>query len=91
MSELDEAALVEINTVRRRQLVNAVAHGTGRSWTSARRRLPALVLGLVLAVLVLAGVAITQVVQGELANRRSMSGQTTSGPSAPTPTTSPTN
>jgi hypothetical protein len=90
VSEADEAALVEINAVRRRQLVNAVTHGTTRSWTSVRRRTPALILGLVLAVVVLLGVAVTQVVRAQLAaNHRTMNGQTpspTSSTPAPTAT-----
>ena len=70
MSERDELAAVEVRRVRRKQLVNAVVHGSSRSWASTGRRWPAVLAGLVMAMILVLGAGVTQVVRNQLAQNR---------------------
>lgn len=78
MPELDELAALEVRRVRRRQLINAVVHGSARSWTTGTRRWPMVLAGGALAVLVILGVGVTQVVRAQLAETRQSQTQPTS-------------
>jgi hypothetical protein len=66
----DDVALVEVRAVHRRQVVNAVVHGSSRSWTSARRRWPAVLAGLLLVVVALLAVGVVEVIRDQVAAGR---------------------
>jgi hypothetical protein len=70
MSTRDEDGLLEVRAVRRQQLTTAALHGSSRSWMSRRRRLPAVIGGIVLAGAIVLGVGITQVVRAQVATNK---------------------
>lgn len=55
-----ERYVLEADAMRRRQLRSALLHGSRRTWREHRRIWPALVVGLIVVAVVVAGLAVTE-------------------------------
>jgi anti-sigma factor RsiW len=65
-----ERYILEADVMRRRQLRAALLHGTRRSWRETNRAWPAVVVGLILAAVVVAGLAVVQALDKTKENQR---------------------
>lgn len=54
-----ERYLLEADNLRRRQLRSALLHGSSRTWRDRRRIWPAVIVGIILAAIIAAAIAIT--------------------------------
>lgn len=78
-----ERYVLEADAMRRRQLRSALLHGSGRNWRENRRAWPAIVAGLIVVAVILAGLSVAQALKVSLRNN-----PTTPTP-APTTTAAP--
>ena len=88
-----EKYVLEADAMRRRQLRSALLHGSRRTWREHARIWPAVVIGLIVVAVVIAGLAVTQAFQKTQENERKQQRQqqrpTTSAPQTPGPSATP--
>lgn len=86
-----ERYVLEADAMRRRQLRSALLHGSRRTWREHTRTWPAVVVGIIVVAVVIAGLAVTQAFKKtqenekkdqEKQNRPTASAPRTPGPSA---------
>lgn len=65
-----ERYLLEADVMRRRQLRSALLHGSRRTWREHRRVWPAVVVGLIVVAVILAGLAVTEAFDATQENQR---------------------
>lgn len=90
-----ERYVLEADAMRRRQLRSALLHGSARNWRESRRIWPAVVAGLVVVAVILAGLSVMQALKVSLKNNPPSPGPTAptapaSSPVVPTVPTAPT-
>lgn len=87
-----ERYVLEADAMRRRQLRSALLHGSARNWRESRRIWPAVVVGLVVVAVILAGLSVMQALKVSLKNNPPAPGPTApaSSPAVPTAPTAPT-
>ncbi len=77
-----ERYVLEADVMRRRQLRSALLHGSRRTWREHRRVWPAVVVGIVVAAVIIAAMAVGDAV------RKTQQIEQQDSPSVPTPTAS---
>ncbi|MEX0428603.1 hypothetical protein AB3X52_13310 [Nocardioides sp. DS6] len=77
-----ERYVLEADAMRRRQLRSALLHGSRRTWREHARVWPAVVVGLVVAAVIVAALAVTQALQKTQENEKKEQQQ----PQQPSPT-----
>ena len=85
-----ERYVLEADAMRRRQLRSALLHGSRRTWREHRRIWPALVVGLIVVAVVVAGLAVTEAFRKTEENEKKEQQQDrppSSAPATPGPTT----
>jgi len=65
-----ERYVLEADAMRRRQLRSALLHGSRRTWREHRRAWPAVVVGIVLAAVVVAALAVMQALDKTVENQK---------------------
>lgn len=65
-----ERYLLEADVMRRRQLRSALLHGSRRTWREHRRVWPAVVVGLIVVAVIVAGLAVRDAFQATQENQR---------------------
>lgn len=78
-----ERYVLEADAMRRRQLRSALLHGSARNWRENRRAWPAIVAGLIVVAVILAGLSVAQALKVSLRNNPTT-------PVTPAPTSAPT-
>ncbi|GAB4011396.1 hypothetical protein [Nocardioides ultimimeridianus] len=63
-----ERYVLEADAMRRRQLRSALLHGSARNWRENRRAWPAVVAGLIVVAVILAGLSVAQALRISLRN-----------------------
>ncbi len=64
-----ERYVLEADAMRRRQLRSALLHGSRRTWREHPRTWPAVVIGLVVAAVIVAGLAVAQALDKTVENQ----------------------
>lgn len=89
-----EKYVLEADAMRRRQLRSALLHGSRRTWRDHLRIWPAVVVGIIVVAVILAGLAVTEAFKKTAANEKdeqrqraqpSASAPVTPGPSRASP------
>lgn len=87
-----ERYVLEADAMRRRQLRSALLHGSRRTWREHRRIWPALVVGLIVVAVIVAGLAVTEAFrkteENEKKEQREQNRPSSSAPATPGPTAS---
>ncbi|WP_456696078.1 hypothetical protein [Aeromicrobium sp. P5_D10] len=88
-----ERYVLEADAMRRRQLRSALLHGSRRTWRDHPRIWPAVVVGIIVVAVILAGLAVTEAFkktsQNEKDEQRQRDRPATSAPAKPGTTGSP--
>jgi flagellar biosynthesis/type III secretory pathway M-ring protein FliF/YscJ len=88
-----ERYVLEADAMRRRQLRSALLHGSRRTWREHSRAWPAVVVGLIVVAVIVAGLAVTQAFQKTEQNEKKQEKQNkppSSAPLLPGPGATPT-
>jgi flagellar biosynthesis/type III secretory pathway M-ring protein FliF/YscJ len=78
-----ERYVLEADAMRRRQLRSALLHGSRRTWREHSRAWPAVVVGLIVVAVIIAGLAVTQAFQKTEQNQKKQEKQNKAPSSAP--------
>lgn len=84
-----ERYVLEADAMRRRQLRSALLHGSGRNWREGRRVWPAVVAGLIVVAVILAGLSVAQALKISLHNNPVPPTPTPTAPVTPSPAPTP--
>lgn len=88
-----ERYVLEADAMRRRQLRSALLHGSRRTWRDHPRIWPAVVVGIIVVAVIIAGLAVTEAFkktsQNEKEEQRQRDRPATSAPATPGPTGNP--
>ncbi|MBW9208824.1 hypothetical protein KV100_04080 [Mumia sp. zg.B21] len=87
-----EKYVLEADALRRRQLRSALLHGTRRTWREHRSTWPAVLAGVIVVAVIVAGMAVTSAYQRQqdIQERQERQRSSAETPSASVPTPSPT-
>lgn len=88
-----ERYVLEADAMRRRQLRSALLHGSRRTWREHRRIWPAVVVGVIVVAVIIAGLAVTEAfkktTENEREREREQKRPPASAPVTPGPTSTP--
>ncbi|WP_370614117.1 hypothetical protein [Mumia sp. Pv 4-285] len=86
-----EKYVLEADALRRRQLRSALLHGTRRTWREHRSTWPAVLAGVIVVAVIVAGMAVTSAYQRQqdIQDRQERERERAMTPSATTPSPSP--
>jgi len=87
-----ERYVLEADAMRRRQLRSALLHGSRRTWRDHPRTWPAVVVGIIVVAVIIAGLAVTEAFKKTSENEKKEKQQqqpAATAPAVPGPTTTP--